>query len=146
MDIPAFFVHTLGFKPTPMQRAKIASFLVCLSFVAHPLSAYVLEGQSWTRDRTVQMQLSLGGPKTLMDGFTSFNASAQDALNTWNQYLQHMQFSMVLASPVQPMSGDDENSALFSTTVYGDAFGKERVSRHTAELSRDGHGRIRHDL
>ncbi len=128
MDIPAFFVHILRFKPTPMQRAKIASFLVCLSFAAHPLSAYVLEGQSWTRDRTVQMQLSLGGPKTLMDGFTSFNASAQDALNTWNQYLPHMQFSTVLASPVQPMSGDDENSALFSTTVYGDAFGKGELA------------------
>jgi hypothetical protein len=100
-----------------------ALFFSLLLFATHSLFGYALEGESWTLDRTVAMQLSLGGPKTLSDGFTSFNASAQDALNLWNQHLTHLQFTAVLASPVAPASGDDENSAFFSSTVFGDKFG-----------------------
>jgi hypothetical protein len=90
---------------------------------AVPAGAYKLEGQSWTKNRTVAMQLSLGGPQALMDGFTSFNQSALDALNIWNQYLVHLRFNGILNSPVTPAGGDDEMSVVFSTTVLGDSFG-----------------------
>lgn len=102
-------------------------------FAAQSLPAYVLEGQSWTRDRTVQMQLSLGAPRLLSDGFRSMNASAADALNIWNGYLAHMTFQPVLASPVTPASGDYENSAAFSNTVFGDAFGKNVLAVTTID-------------
>jgi hypothetical protein len=99
-----------------------------LIMAASAASGFVLEGQSWTRDRTVQMQLSLGGNQALSDGFTSFNQSAQDALNVWNTYLAHMQFSAVLNSPVTPSNSDDEMSVLFSSTVFGQTFGSNTIA------------------
>ncbi len=95
--------------------------LACLG--APSLSAFTLEGESWTPNRTVVMQLSLGAAKTLGDGSSSFNQVAQDALNIWNPYLAHMRFAAILFSPVIPASGDDENSALFAADVFGDSFG-----------------------
>jgi Matrixin len=108
--------------------APLVALALC---VASPLFGYVLEGQSWTKDRTVVMQLSLGtenvqfgfGGATLQDGFTSFNESAEDALNVWNQYLTHLKFAAVRNSPVTPVEGDDEMSVLFSDTIFGDMFG-----------------------
>ena len=83
----------------------------------------MLEGQSWTLNRTVVFQTSLGGPRELSDGFHSFDESAQDALNIWNLYLVHLHCTALLASPVVPADGDDENSTFFAGNVYGDKFG-----------------------
>ena len=103
---------------------KFKALSLTLAFLStHSLFGYVLEGQSWTRDRTVVMQLSLGAPRVLIDGSASFNQSALDALNIWNPYLAHLRLTAILASPVTPSAGDDENSALFSATVFGDSFG-----------------------
>ena len=65
-------------------------FLALVVFGTESLFGYALEGQSWTLNRTVVMQLSLGPSKTLLDGSTSFNQSAQNALEIWNPYLAHM--------------------------------------------------------
>ncbi len=89
---------------------------------------YVLEGQSWTRDRTVVLQLSLGGPRLLSDGSHSFNESAQNALNVWNPYLAHLRLAGVLNSPVSPSNSDDEMSVLFSNTVFGQKFGSRTLA------------------
>jgi Matrixin len=89
---------------------------------------YVLEGQSWTLDRTVVMQLSLKRNQVLSDGFTSFDQSAEDALNVWNLYLAHLHFSSILNSPVTAAQGDDEMSVVFSSTVFGDSFGKDVIA------------------
>ena len=100
--------------------------VLCVSVLllgSQTLFGYALEGESWTLDRTVVMQLSLGPPRALLDGFASFNDSAQDALNVWNLYLTHLHLTAVLASPVTATSGDDEMSVLFSSTVFGDKFG-----------------------
>src|SRR5437764_7029002 len=103
---------------------KFKTLLLPLLFLStHSLCGFALEGQSWTRDRTVVMQLSLGIPKVLSDGFTSFNQSAQDALNIWNQYLAHLSLTTVLPSPIIASSGDDEMSAFFAQTIFGDKFG-----------------------
>ena len=69
------------------------------------------------------MQLSLGPSKTLLDGSTSFNQSAQNALEIWNPYLAHLHFSAVLFSPVIPDPDDDEMSVFFASNVFGDKFG-----------------------
>jgi hypothetical protein len=79
---------------------------------------------AWVKDRTVVMQLSLGsGTRNLRDGFTSFNDSAIDALQTWNPYLAHLQFSWIKNSPVTPAQGDDEMSVIFDNKIFGDNFG-----------------------
>jgi hypothetical protein len=79
---------------------------------------------AWVKDRTVVMQLSLGsGTRNLRDGFTSFNDSAIDALQTWNPYLAHLQFSWIKNSPVTPAQGDDEMSVMFDNKIFGDNFG-----------------------
>ena len=88
-----------------------------------PTRAFTVEPEHWTFNRTVVMHLSLGGPAALEDGFPSFNASAADALNTWNNYLVHMKFASIVASPIVPADGDSDNSAFFSNDVYGDSFG-----------------------
>ncbi len=85
--------------------------------------AYKLEDEPWTSNRTVVMQLSLGGPQALSDGFGSFNESARDALNMWNMYLTHLRFGTVMNSPVTPSGDDDMMSVVFSSTFDGMDFG-----------------------
>ena len=89
-----------------------------------PALAYSTDGDHWTYNRTVVMDLSLGEPRPLQDGFNSFNESAADALRMWNQVLVHMQFGWRIASPLPPSDADYDNSVEFSNTVFGDAFGK----------------------
>ena len=103
-------------------------FLALCALGTQSLFGYSLEGQSWTLNRTVVMQLSLGAPRTLFDGSSSFNQVALDALNIWNPYLEHLQFSAVTASPVTPDPDDDENSAFFSADVFGDDFGDNALA------------------
>ncbi|MBA2434284.1 MAG: matrixin family metalloprotease [Chthoniobacterales bacterium] len=108
---------------------KIKPFLLALACLGtHSLSGFTLEGEAWTANRTVVMQLSLGAANTLSDGSASFNQSAQDALNIWNPYLAHMRFAAILFSPVVPESGDGENSAFFAANLFGDPFGSNALA------------------
>jgi hypothetical protein len=123
-----FAAHSLGWLPFQLLMKSKALFLLLGFFSAPSLFGYALEGQSWTRNRTVVMQLSLGAPKVLIDGSAGFNESAQDALNVWNPHLAHLSLTSILASPVTPASGDDEMSAFFSNTVFGDSFGSNTLA------------------
>ena len=99
---------------------------------------YSVQDTRWTPNRTVTMHLSLSGPGyTLIDGFTSWDQSATDALNIWNTYLAHMQFTIRHNSPLPLAEGDADNSVAFSNTVYGDSWGSG-VLAITSILSRDG--------
>jgi matrixin len=104
-------------------RAVFSLALFIGLFCAHPGRAFVLENISWTRDRTVLMQFSLGPPRALLDGSATFDQVALSALNVWNQYLVHLRFAGLAHSPVPPMDDDDEMSVLFSSTVFGESFG-----------------------
>ena len=67
-----FRVHSSA--PASLPFMKIAAlFCSLLLFGLRPLAAYVLEGQSWTRNRTVVIQTSLGEPRELIVGFHSFD-------------------------------------------------------------------------
>ena len=100
---------------------KLKSLLLFSLAVASSASAYVLEGQSWTLDRTVVMQMSLNEAHTaFIDGSASFNEVAQAALDIWNLYLPHLHCTAVLNSPVDPTSGDDEMSAFSRRWTGGD--------------------------
>ena len=104
-------------------------FLAITAAIASASFGYVREFDNgtplaWVKDRTVIMQLSLGsGTRNLRDGFTSFNDSAIDALQTWNPHLAHLQFSWIKNSPVTPAQGDDEMSVMFDNKIFGDNFG-----------------------
>lgn len=119
-----------------VARSRLGICWLALAVIlgASPLRAYVLEKDkndraiSWTRDRTVVMQLSLGGSQPLSDGFTSFNQSALDALNVWNPYLAHLRLAGLLNSPVVPADDDEEMSVLFSSTIFGQAFGSSTLA------------------
>jgi hypothetical protein len=109
-----------------ISRLFLAAIAAAL---ASPSFGYVREFDNgiplaWVKDRTVVMQLSLGsGTRILRDGFTSFNDSAIDALQTWNPHLAHLKLSWVKNSPVTPAQGDDEMSVIFDNKVFGDNFG-----------------------
>src|SRR6266403_2665620 len=92
----------------------------------------------WNKNRTVLIHLSLPGGGPFTDGSASFNAVAEDALNTWNHYLAHMQFA-VDRNSILPPNGDDANTSVtMSNTIYGDAFGGGVLAVTLVE-ARDNH-------
>lgn len=115
--------------------ACIIAWVVFLS-ASSKASAYALEGSKWTLNRTVSMHLSLGNGRLLSDGFGSFNDSAADALNTWNQYMAHLKFRPLVGSTLIPAFGDADTSVFFSPDVYGEAW-EPRVLAITLVASND---------
>ena len=118
----------MGNKKTVGRRGGVFFIAVGLCLFAGSLRAYVLEAEKWTLDRTVVLQLSLGGNRTLSDGSTCFNQVAQSAINIWNQYLAHLKLSCVNNSPVPAADSDDEMSVAFSDTIFGDTFGSSTLA------------------
>lgn len=113
------------------MRTKLFIALLLLSAVfASPCRAYSFGGDSWTRNRTVLMHLSLppGDRAPFQDGSASLNASAEDALNIWNQYLLHMQFAVDRDSVLPPSGTDANTSVSMSSTVYGESFGNSTIA------------------
>lgn len=86
--------------------------------------AYALEGYAYPPGSTIQMELALSGPASghLLDGFSTFNQSAADALALWNQVLTTVKFGWT-PTPVGGGQGDGRNSVFFSNTVFGQSFG-----------------------
>src|SRR6187402_1723403 len=76
--------------------------------------AYVLSGPKWTTS-TITMQLQLGsGSGVLLDGFTSWGTSAEDALAIWNNNIAATRFSVVRDSTANRASGNRINNVYFS--------------------------------
>ncbi|MDQ3313733.1 MAG: matrixin family metalloprotease [Verrucomicrobiota bacterium] len=101
--------------------------LAPLALVQHAF-AYIAKGDHWTLNRHVVMHLSLGGSSPLVDGFTSFNQSAADALKIWNGYLAHLKFVPQEASSLPPGNSDSDNSVFFTDSIYGEAFGNRTLA------------------
>lgn len=105
---------------------KLLPLIAGLVLCAGSAFGYTAQGHTWTKDRTVVMQISMAQRDAefgkLSDGLT-FSQSAADAFNTWNNYLPHLQFRTVINSNVPNASHDAENSVFFSDTVYGEPFG-----------------------
>ena len=109
-----------------LVRTRLSLLILCVCVAAsHRTWGYVLEDVSWTKNRTVVMHLSLPTVprQPFQDGFPTLNASAEDALNTWNQYLVHMHFAVDRNSILPPSGEDGNTSVTMSNTVYGDSFG-----------------------
>jgi hypothetical protein len=101
--------------------ASLLAGSTALGFDRETIEGFDVE---WNKNRTVLIHLSLpqtGGPFT--DGFATFNDSAEDALNLWNQHLVHMKFAVLKNSPMPASQTDANNSVTMSTTIYGQTFG-----------------------
>jgi hypothetical protein len=111
-------------------RNKFTLALFVLSaFFGSPCFGYALGGTYWTPNRTVVMHLTLpttGGP--FLDGSASLSASAEDALNIWNQYLVHMRFVVDRNSPLPPAEYDGDTSVSIASTFYGQSFGSNTLA------------------
>jgi hypothetical protein len=107
-------------RSVPWARLLTVCFLLVAG--AHSVFAFALNGYSWPAGAQVEMQLELGGrpPVPFQDGSASWNASAADALATWNQYMDTMQF---FQGPPGIVGADDGvNSVFFSSSVYGESW------------------------
>lgn len=91
-------------------------------WLSTPGGAYSLGGQRWTSD--IVMHLQLGSPaSTLIDGNTSWNQVAENALAIWNPFLQDVSFGVVRESTAGMARDNDVNNVFFADDVYGDPFG-----------------------
>ena len=103
-----------------------------------PRDAYVLENLSWTRDRTVVMQLSLApGSVHAHRRLASFNQVAQSALAIWNPYLLHLNFPRWRIHLCRNTATTKRCRSSFRNNIYGETF-DQRDSRHHAVDSRNG--------
>ena len=72
----------------------------------------------------IPMDLQLGSAGTVMlDGNTSWNRVAQNALDAWNHHLNTVQFRVYTGSSKAPADRDAVNQVFFSSTIYGQSFG-----------------------
>jgi hypothetical protein len=93
----------------------------CAAIIVPKLAAYSLYGSKWTTS-TVTMHLQLGaGSGVLLDGFSSWGASAEDALFTWNSHIGATKFAVVRDSTVARSSSN--NNVFFNGDVNGQAWG-----------------------
>ena len=87
-----------------------------------PGGAYSLGGQRWTSD--IVMHLQLGSPSgTLIDGNTSWNQVAENALAIWNPFLRDVSFGVVRESTAGMARSNNVNNVFFADDAYGDPFG-----------------------
>ena len=119
MNKPAsilYFLCSLLARPGAHYRAALL-LLAGISSAA----AFSLHGHRWPAGSQITMHLQLNRPQVaLQDGFASWNASAADALATWNQYL--VTASFVEGAGAGPAANDGANSVFFSNTIYADRF------------------------
>jgi len=107
------------------RALKSAFFLALAASLPATVQAYVLEDSHWQiPDVPIRVQM---GPAdiVLADGSIDFDSSVENAMALWNEQMAAMQFSWTEAPPGTPaMEGDGVSSMQFSSTVYGDDFGK----------------------
>ena len=106
-----------------LRFVAIASLVAVVS--SNSASAYSVTGKTWPSGSNIVMQMSLGNsPVPLIDGSgTSRNNAAAPALDMWNAQMARVQFGRVMNSTASSSSGDRVNSAFFSNSVFGQAFG-----------------------
>jgi len=116
-----------GYSPQrSFASLQILSILIYSAFamlLSHRAEAYVLEGVNWSSGSVVTFQMGLGSAgRTLIDGNTSWDTAASPALSAWNNVVAGLSYKSNVAS-TSASSGDQVNSVVFSTTVFGQKFG-----------------------
>jgi hypothetical protein len=125
--LPKPFVSLIpGANRFKRVAAMVAVALMCVPAVTQ---GYVLEGKSWPTNTTITLQLSLGSAgRTLQDGNTSWDSAVLPVADMWNQTFQRVRISNVLNPGGGASSGDHVNSVVFSTTIFGQAFGSSTLA------------------
>lgn len=108
-----------------MKRTTALSLLLlfAVAMTAHAYDFITARPIKW-RPGGIPMDLQLDQTKTprdLLDGKTSWNAVAREALDVWNAQLSHVQFTSLTNTTHR--DGNDKNEILFSSNVYGKRFG-----------------------
>lgn len=98
-----------------------AMALACVVLPGDRAASYVTQGIRW-HDGQIVMHMQLGSSGALIDGNTSWDAVATDALATWNIYLDRVQFSAALDTSNRVGSGNRVNNVFWQSDVYGKAF------------------------
>ncbi len=106
-----------------MRFRLLRVLLLFLCAMTAAVRGYVLTGWHWTSPTTT-MQLQLGANSgTLIDGLTSWNAVAEDALTIWNNNISALHFNVVRDSTAARAEGNRINNVFFSADIYGEAWG-----------------------
>jgi len=109
----------------------LAALLLCLA-AGEPSRGFSLLANKWPNG-TVTMHLQLGsGSGTLIDGSTSWNQVATNALATWNTHIDLVKFSAVQNSTVARAENDGVNSVFFDSAVFGDSFARTTLAITTS--------------
>ncbi len=108
-----------------LARRSCASVVaVFAALAALPGYGYSLENKSWPNGTVITVQMELGAPsQILQDGSRTWNEAALPAIDAWNAEMHDIRLAVVMDSTMAVSSGDDVNSASFSSTVFGDSFG-----------------------
>lgn len=113
-----------------ISRKKLLALAACcaIAFGIFSRSAlgFALEGPKWPNG-TIPMVIQVGTPNFILpDGFTDWNADAENALAEWNEQMAGVQFTWTEGDPGAAASNtnhDGQNSVFFSNTVFGGGFG-----------------------
>ena len=123
----------------------VAAILLCVTTMESP-RGYSLLANRWPNG-TVTMQLQLGdGSGTLIDGSTSWNQVATNALATWNTHIDLVKFSAVQNSTASHGDGTGTNNVFFDSTVYGRAFGNSTLAIATSWYNTASNAKIEGDV
>lgn len=115
-----------------MKRLLHLAVLAATTLGLHAYDFITSRGLRWP-DGTIPMKLQLDAtlePFPFLDGKTSWNAVAQEALDRWNSELTRVQFTTSTA-PGQG-DGNDQNEVFFSDEIYGRRFGRLVLAVTTA--------------
>lgn len=114
-------------KPSRAFPFLLVSLL--LIFSTRASRGFAITGPAWPPMTTVTLQLELGSTNvTLLDGFGTWNNSAADALALWNQYLDFLNLVGIANSTAPKGFADGYNSVFFSSTIFGEGFGKDTLA------------------
>src|SRR5438046_6320633 len=101
-----------------MRFRSLRVLLPSLCLTTALVHAYVFTGAQWST-ATTTMQLQLGSNSgSLLDGFTSWNEAAEDALNVWNNNIAALHLNAVRDSTAARVEGNRINNVFFSADIY----------------------------
>ena len=106
-----------------MSARRVAVALVVLLTVASSATAYWRLGRRWPAGTGIVMHLQLGASSgSLIDGSSSWNDSAEDALAEWNGVVPSVSFRVSRNSTASIREANGVNNVFWSSSVYGDDF------------------------
>jgi len=102
-------------------RLAVVGVAALVFWLTDSSRAYWLNGQRWTSNPVMHLQLGSSG--TLLDGSSSWGASAEGAMARWNQYLSGIEFRVVRDSTAGIAGSNGVNNVFWDDDIYGDSFG-----------------------